>query len=314
MDPDAYVGQTLAFKVIETGEKIVLSRRSLQEAEVEAAAEKLWLTLAEGQQHRGVVRNATTFGFFVDIGGVDGLVPKREIAWGGVDDPRTAVRIGQTVEVRVIAVDPIHRKLTFSCRDLADDPWQRVGTDFVEGGVYEGSVVRVEPYGVFVELDTALQGLMHVSRIASGAPQPGERVTVRIASIDHERRRLALSSPAGVEAPTSSPTSAPPPERVNGTVLEVLANGVVVQLDGDRTGWLDARDVDLDPGTVLAQKFRRGKQIKVRITGERAGKISLSTKDDDAGADRAWRTAAAKQTKSDKGFGTFADLLKGLQK
>ncbi len=311
MDPDSYVGQTLAFKVIETGEKIVVSRRAIQEEEVEVQAQRIWAEIEPGKQYRGVVRNTATFGFFVDIGGVDGLVPKREIAWGGVEDPRTAVRVGQAVEVRVLDVDREQRKLTFSCRNLEDDPWQRIGTDFVEGGVYEGSVVRTEPYGVFVELDTALSGLVHVSKLGAEPPQPGARLSVRILGVDHDRRRLDLGLASGDEGPT--PTAAPQVEMVVGVVTEVLANGVVVKLDDGRVGWLDARDVDLDAGTVLSQRFRRGKRVEARFMGEKGGRVRLSTQKDDAGEDRAWRQAARQQSKSDKGFGTMADLLKGLK-
>lgn len=309
LDPDAYIGQTLPFRVIETGDKIVVSRRALQDEEAEEAAGKLWATLAEGQQHRGIVRNVQAFGFFVDIGGVDGLVPKREIAWGGVSDPRTAVQRGQSVEVRVLEVDHANKKLTLSCRDLADDPWNRVGADFVEGGLYEGSVVRTEAFGAFVELDTGLQGLMHVSKLAAGMPQPGERVRVRVLNVDHDRRRLALA-PASADAEPGVAAAAAGP--VKGTVAEVLHNGVVVQLDDGRTGWLSAREVDLDPGTVLAQRFRRGKAVEARITGERGGRVDLSMRSDDGGAQNAWRAEAAKQKKADKGFGTFGDLLAGL--
>jgi len=308
LDPDAYVGQSLPFRVIETGDKVVVSRRALQEEEAEAAGLALWGTLAEGQQHRGIVRNVQSFGFFVDIGGVDGLVPKREIAWGGVSDPRTAVQRGQSVEVRVIEVDHANKKLTLSCRDLADDPWNRVGTAFEEGGLYEGSVVRSEAYGVFVELDTGLQGLVHVSKLPSGMPQPGERLRVRLLSVDHDRRRLDL-------APVSDDATATIAEstEVSGVVSEVLHNGVVVQLDDGRTGWLSSREVDLDPGTVLAQRFRKGRKVTARLMGDRGGRVSLSLKEDEAGAQSQWRSAAAAQRKNDKGFGTFGDLLSGLK-
>jgi len=306
LDPDAYVGQVLSFRVIETGDKVVVSRRALQEEEAQVAAEKLWATVEEGQQHRGIVRNVQPFGFFVDIGGVDGLVPKREISWGGVSDPRSAVQRGQSVEVRVLEVDREERKLTLSCRDLADDPWNKVGTHFVEGGVYEGSVVRTEAYGAFVELDTGLQGLVHVSKLPSQLPQPGERLSVRLLGIDRERRRLDLG-PVADGAAAASPSA-----ELSGVVTDVLGNGVVVQLDDGRTGWLSAREVELDPGTVLAQRFRKGKKVTARVVSERGGRVDLSMKEDDAGARHQWQAARAKQAADDKGFGTLGDLLSGL--
>ena len=310
MDPDSYIGQTLAFQVIETGDKVVVSRRALQEEEVAEQAEKLWATIAEGQEFRGTVRNTAAFGFFVDIGGIDGLVPKREIAWGGVDDPRTAVRVGQAVDVRVIDVDHTTKKLTFSCRNLADDPWQKIGSEYQEGGVYAGNVVRAEPYGVFVEIETGLSGLVHVSKMPQGLPDVGAPLEVRLLGVDYERRRLDLGPANGG---VSTAVAAAPAEMLKGVVTEVLSNGVVVKLDDGRVGWLDQREVDLDAGTVLAQKFRRGKHVEARFLGERGGKVNLSTKTDDAGEDRAWRQAARAQSKKDSGFGTMGDLLKGLK-
>jgi len=307
LDPDAYLNQVLTFRVIETGDKIVVSRRALQDEEAEKAAEKLWATIAEGQQHRGVVRNVQNFGFFVDIGGVDGLVPKREISWAGVSDPRTAVQRGQSVEVRVLEVDHAKKRLTLSCRDLADDPWNQVGGTFVEGGVYEGSVVRSEAYGVFVELDAGLQGLVHVSKLPNQMPQPGERLQVRLLGIDHERRRLDLGPVADCASSEASSSEA------SGVVSEVLNNGVVVQLDDGRTGWLAAREVDLDPGTVLAQRFRKGKKVTARVVSDRGGRVNLSMKADEAVTQHQWRSEAAKQKANDKGFGTFGDLLSGLK-
>ncbi len=311
MDPDALVGQTLTFKVIETGDKIVLSRRALQEEEVADQAKKIWLEIEPGMEYRGVVRNTAAFGFFVDIGGVDGLVPRREIAWGSVEDPRTAVRVGQSVDVRVLDVDREARKLTFSCRNLDDDPWQKIGTEFMEGEVYSGIVVRLETFGAFVELDAGLSGLLHVSKLGGDTPQPGDQLSVRILGVDTERRRLDLG--LSTSEYTGSATAEAVSEAVVGVVTDVLHNGVVVKLDDGRVGWLDARDAVLEPGTVLAQRYRRGKRIEARSTGERGGRVSLSTKADDASEDRSWRQAARKQKKSDKGFGTMGDLLKGLK-
>ena len=110
VDLDAYVGQTLSFRVIETGDKIVVDRRVLQEEEAAEKAAAMWETLAVGQQHRGIVRSVQPFGMFVDLGGVEGLVPKREISWGVVDDPRTVVRPGAAVEVAILEMDPDRRR------------------------------------------------------------------------------------------------------------------------------------------------------------------------------------------------------------
>lgn len=203
VDPDSFVGQVLQFEVVETGDRVVLSRRALQEREAEEKARALWPTLQEGQAHRGMVTSVQPFGFFVDIGGVDGLVPRSEIGWGRVDDPRQAVKVGQAVEVVVLAVDTTARKLTLSAKALEDDPWSLVGTEFVGGGVYPGKVVNVTEFGVFVELAPGLEGLVHVSRLGAARPGRGDALDVRLLEVDHERRRLSLG-PASEDDPEAA--------------------------------------------------------------------------------------------------------------
>jgi small subunit ribosomal protein S1 len=312
VDLDAYVGQTLQFRVVETGEKTIVNRRILQEEEAETKAAAMWTTLVVGQQHRGIVRSVQAFGIFVDIGGVDGLVPRREISWKGVDDPRTSIRIGQAVEVVILEIDHEHRKLTLSAKALEDDPWSQVGVVFQEGQVYRGTAVRAEPFGVFVELAPGLTGLVHSSKLAAGIPEIGAAVDVRLMAIDEERRRLELAPvKAGDEA------AAPAAEvRVRGTVADVQRTGVVVQLDDGRTGWLAENEVDMPAGTVLAQRFRRGKAIDARIIRDDPRRPQLSTRAATDEEQRSWRAhqagGDAKRDKPGGGFGTFGDLLGGL--
>jgi small subunit ribosomal protein S1 len=314
VDLDAYVGQTLQFRVVETGDKTVVNRRVLQEEEAERKADSVWGTLAEGQQHRGVVRSVQPFGFFVDIGGVDGLVPKREISWKMVDDPRTAVRVGQAVEVVILQIDHGNRKLTLSAKALEDDPWSAVDVAFHEGGIYRGTVVRGETFGVFVELAPGLDGLVHVSKLVGGVPQTGSAIDVRLLSIDRERHRLELAPVAAGEVSTAAPAGE---QRVRGTVSEVLRNGVVVQLDDGRTGWIPENEVDLPSGTVLAQRFRRGKPIEARIARDDPKRPTLSMREALDEEERSWKVHQAQTRPSAKGsggsFGTLGDLLGGLK-
>jgi len=302
-DPEAFVGVTLNFKVLETGDKVVVSRRALEEAEAEIAAEKLWVTLEPGQTFDGVVRNVQSFGIFVDIGGVDGLVPRRELGWGDVDP--TVYATGQRIQVEVLQADRESRKLTFSARDRGDDPWSKVGSVFMAGQTYEGVVASRQAFGAFLELAPGLQGLVHISRLPGGLPEVGATLSVRILEVDHDRRRLSLTP---VVAGTSSADAG---EEVTGKVTEVLNNGVVIHLDDGRTGWLAAREVKLPGGTVLAQRFRVGKSVTARLVGEEGQRVTLSQKEDQDEADRSWRAHAAK--KSGASFGTLGDLLGGLK-
>jgi len=302
-DLEVFVGTTLKFKVLETGDKVVVSRRALEEAEAEEAAEKLWVTLESGQRFDGIVRNVQGFGLFVDIGGVDGLVPRRELGWGNVDPSVYAP--GQTIQVEVLEVNRDARKMTLSARDSGADPWMQVGSLYVAGGLYEGVVASCQPFGAFLELAPGLQGLVHVSRLPGGLPKVGATLHVKILEVDHDRRRLSLTPV--VEGAVSADAG----QDVTGKVSEVLNNGVVIHLDDGRTGWLPAREVDLPGGTVLAQRFRAGKSVTARLVSEDGQRVTLSQRANTAESEQSWRAHAAK--KSGGSFGTLGDLLSGLK-
>ncbi len=311
VDPDTYVGQTLSFRVLETGDKIVVSRRAIQEEEAKAKAEILWQKIAPGDEFRGIVRNVLPFGAFVDIGGLEGLVPRREMSWGSGDASGT-LRPGQAVEVRVLEADLENRKLTLSARSADDDPWNAVGSEFHAGGIYKGKVVKLETFGAFVELAPGLQGLAHASRLRDVNIAAGDQIDFRLISVDHERKRLELAPAVTGEVAEDRPAE-PAAQVVNGTVMEVLANGVAVRLADGRTGWLGAREVDLPAGTVLTQRFRKGKAITARVLSTSGERVDLTTRMEDE--DKNWRSQMRAQGPASKtgALGTFADLLQGFK-
>ncbi len=309
--PEAFVGQTLQFKVIEIDEqnsKIVLSRRALEEERAEEFAKTFWQDVKVGQQLEGIVRNVQAFGVFVDVGGVDGLIPRSELGWGD-DSPADLYGAGEQVTVRVIDVNPTEKKLTLSLKNPDQAPWKKVGSEFVEGGVYDGTVARVTSFGAFVRLADGLDGLVHVSKLARGLPKQGDAMQVRVLSIDHERQRMSLAPYIEGETPEASG----PEVVLQGTVAEVLRNGVVVQLDDGRTGWLPAGEVDLPAGTVISQRFRRGKGLQARVKDDsRGNRVTLTMKSQ---ADEDWRRhvqPANKKGKKSGSFGTLGDLFSGL--
>jgi small subunit ribosomal protein S1 len=316
-DPDSLIGQTLAFRVIETGDKTVLDRRVMQEEEVAEQAVEIWASIQPGDTHAGVVRNVRDFGAFVDIGGVDGLVPRSEIGWSRGADPREVLQVGQRVEVTVLEVDGARKRLTLSCKTAENDPWQAVGLSIAEGGTYEGSVARVEDFGAFVELSAGVTGLLHVSRASGALPAPGETVSVRVTGIDHERRRLELSS---TDVTSTGPAAEPPPAaRVSGSVVQVLRNGVAITLEDGRSAWLPAAQVELPAGTMLAQRFRRGRRVEARVLKMDRERVVLTMRDDADGGTQSWRQHLSQRSGSrgqgsGAGFGTLGDLLKGLKK
>lgn len=197
------VGKDLALKVIEVDQKknrLILSEKAAtqelrRQRKARAAAE-----LSVGDVLEGTVTHVTGFGLFVDVGIADGLVHRSEITWDKGVNPTTVHQVGDPVRVVVTAIDPEKERISLSIKQLADDPWTRVGTDFAEGGTYNAEITRLMAFGAFARLGDGLEGLVHVSELAShrvaepgDAVQVGDHVRVKIVGIDQERRRLSLS-------------------------------------------------------------------------------------------------------------------------
>jgi small subunit ribosomal protein S1 len=208
-----YLNQKLRCLVTEVSvrdKNLVVSRRDLLEKERAEQREKTWATLEEGQTRTGVVRNIKPFGAFVDIGGVDGLVPVGEMSWGRVADPSQVVKLGQEVEVQVLRVDKDAQKVTLGMKQLQSSPWDTIWTRYHVGSTVPGTVTKIMEFGAFVELEPGIEGLIHISEMGpkkvyriKDFVEPGKQVDVRILSIDDEARRIALS--LRPPAPTAKP-------------------------------------------------------------------------------------------------------------
>lgn len=228
-DLDAWIGRTLPFHVKEIrGRDIVLSHRSVAEAAAREGAAALWAGLKPGQLVRGVVTGVRPFGVFVDLGGVSGLVHKSELSWDAEAPPPAE---GEEVEARVLEVDAEAGKLSLSLRDPGLDPWSRVGTELVEGGIHPGKVARLAEFGAFIELVPGVQGLAHISTLArhriqhpSEVLQLGQAVTVRILSIDRARSRIELAPAQEGEATPSPRGPASPPRDARSQSLGTLGD------------------------------------------------------------------------------------------
>ena len=219
-DLESLVGQPLRCQVTEVNRSernILLSRRVLLEAEREVARENLWANLAEGQVYTGTVRTVKEFGAFVDLGGVDGLVPVREMSWTRVEDPNEVVRAGQQVQVKVLRIDRETRKVTLGLKQLKESPWDTVEQRYPLGTTVHGKVTKLMDFGAFVELEPGIEGLAHISELSRthvrrvrDVVQPGQELLVRVLKIDKEQRRIALSHKATIEEPVEAPDPEPP--------------------------------------------------------------------------------------------------------
>jgi small subunit ribosomal protein S1 len=215
--PEQFVNQKLLCMVAEVNPEernLVVSRRALLEQERQEKQEQLWAEVKEGQIRKGVVRSVKPFGVFVDIGGLDGLVPAGEMSWQRVEDPSTLVQLGQAVEVAVLRIDREARKLTLSLRQLMSSPWDQVAANYPPRSLAKGKVTRTEQFGAFVELEPGIEGLIHVSELSpnrvfnvNNVVKPGQDVEVMVLNFDSERKRISLSLKQAQQA------KAPPPPK-----------------------------------------------------------------------------------------------------
>lgn len=310
-DPDSVVGQTLPFRVLETSGKIVVSRRALEEADAAADRERFWQTAHVGDEVIATITNVQPWAAFVDVGGVDARLPKREVGWEEIDDLTTRLVRGQRITVRIVDIDALQNKVTVSARDPSLDPWKAIDDTLRVGDVRTGRVISQTDYGVFIEVSPGVHGLLHARRLVGDAPAPGTTASVRLTRIDAAARRIELASPDWEPSANPEPTESDDRAGV-GTVLQgmvehVEPGGVRLRLPDGRTGWLPGREVELAPGQQLAHRFRAGFPAEVRIKADAGGRLTFSQLPDEGEDRRAWQQQANQQQQAS--LGTMADLF-----
>ncbi len=214
-DPAAeYLGKQLEFLITRfeaDGRNIVVSARALQEEERRLKREELQQTLAEGQTVDGVVSSIRSFGLFVDIGGVDGLVPISEIGWSRIDDLADIYQVGQPVKTVIKGLDWENDRISLSIKETLPDPWQQAAAEFGVGSRHTGTVCRLVPFGAFVSLAPGIDGLLHISKLGQGRKvnhprevvEEGQRIDVVIETVDPDARKISLA-PADYVSPAAA--------------------------------------------------------------------------------------------------------------
>ncbi|MFH1811316.1 MAG: S1 RNA-binding domain-containing protein [Pseudomonadota bacterium] len=213
-DPAVHLGHSYNFLVTQLKGKrdVLVSRRKFLEREAEVQSRELWQNLEVGQVFDGTIASVQKYGAFVDIGGTQGLLHVSEIGHERVADPGSVLATGQPVRVAVKSIDKENRKISLSMKALLDDPWVDILASLAPEQEREGTVVRLAPFGAFVELTPGVEGLVHISELGQGrrianpreAVQEGQRLTVRVLEVDTERRRIALGLPGG-DTPAKGP-------------------------------------------------------------------------------------------------------------
>jgi len=284
-ESDAYLGQTFSFKVLEyenDGRNIVLSRRALLQEERQAQIDRFKETLSVGMEMKGVVRSVQNFGAFVDLGGVDGLIPSSEIGWDRTERPEDVVSVGQEVTVKVIGLDWAKNRLTLSLKALQDDPWESKADKYSVDERVKGVIVRLAPFGAFVNLEPGIDGLIHISHLGAGRhihhPKEvvavGQMVEPIVLSVDKENRKISLSLEDGKENAALPDVG----EIVEGAVDRVMPYGIFLKLDSGISGLIPNSEMGTPKGTNHSRTFPVGTRLQVLVIGvdKESRKISLS--------------------------------------
>lgn len=328
-DANALVGQSLRFLVTDVrdgGKSVVVSRRALLQREAAETISKVMDAIVPGAVLRGTVSSVRDFGAFVDLGGIEGLVPRSEVAYDRSVAVADALKAGDVVEVQVREVkdgDPTKRgaptkKITLSLKALAADPW--AGLDIAAGRVMAGTVVRSTEFGRFVRLAPGVEGLLHVSELGRDfKAEEGEEVRVVVKKLDREAKKIGLvAAPEGAEVGATIANVASELRVggvVSGTVERIETYGIFVQVDGtkDRAGRGLVPNVELGVprGTDLRKTFPEGTRVTAKILETGEGRLRLSIRGARDAEERADYEAARSKQGAPRSLGTFADLLKG---
>jgi small subunit ribosomal protein S1 len=214
--PETLIGQSRSFKVVQFGEQgrnVVVSHRAILEEERARLRESLRESLQEGMVVKGTVTSLRDFGAFIDIGGLEGLLPISEVSYGRVDNIEEVLHVGQELQVAVKKLDWDADRFSFSLRDTQADPWSKVGSLYTEGSTHTGTVARLANFGAFVTLEEGIDGLIHISKLGAGRRinhprkvlEVGQQLLVTIEQVDREQRRISLA-PAASGSESAAPT------------------------------------------------------------------------------------------------------------
>jgi small subunit ribosomal protein S1 len=292
-DTTPYESKQMEFKVIKLDRKrnnVVVSRRAVLEETAGAEREALLATLQEGAVVKGIVKNITDYGAFVDLGGIDGLLHITDLAWRRVKHPSEVVNVGDEVTAKVLKFDTEKNRVSLGLKQLGEDPWVGIARRYPQGTRLFGKVTNLTDYGAFVEVEAGIEGLVHVSEMdwtnknvhPSKVVQVGDEVEVMILEIDEERRRISLGMKQCMPNPWEDfAREYKKGDRVKGTIKSITDFGVFVGLLGGIDGLVHLSDLSWsEPGEEAVRKFKKGDELEavvLSIDVERE-RISLGVK------------------------------------
>lgn len=292
-DTTPYEGKTFEFKVIKLDRKrnnVVVSRRAVVEANMGEERAKLLETLKEGAIVKGIVKNITDYGAFVDLGGIDGLLHITDLAWRRVRHPSEVVQVGQELEAKVLKFDQDKNRVSLGLKQLGEDPWVGISRRYPQGTRLFGKVTNITDYGAFVEVEAGIEGLVHVSEMdwtnKNVDPRKvvtlGDEVEVMVLDIDEERRRISLGMKQCKPNPWEDfAQSHKKGDKVSGQIKSITDFGVFIGLPGGIDGLVHLSDLSWnEPGEEAVRKYKKGDELEavvLAIDTERE-RISLGIK------------------------------------
>ncbi|AMG31474.1 30S ribosomal protein S1 [Grimontia hollisae] len=286
-------GKELEFKVIKLDQKrnnVVVSRRAVIESENSVERDELLASLQEGMEVKGIVKNLTDYGAFVDLGGVDGLLHITDMAWKRVKHPSEIVNVGDEINVKVLKFDRDRTRVSLGLKQLGEDPWVAIANRYPEGHKLTGRVTNLTDYGCFVEIEEGVEGLVHVSEMdwtnknihPSKVVNVGDEVEVMVLDIDEERRRISL----GLKQCKANPWQLfaemqNKGDRVTGKIKSITDFGIFIGLEGGIDGLVHLSDISWNvAGEEAVRDFKKGDEISavvLQVDAERE-RISLGIK------------------------------------
>ena len=277
-DPGYLEGKDLEFKIIKLDRRrnnLVVSRRAVVEHEYAAERDDLIERLAEGEVIKGVVKNLTDYGAFLDLGGIDGLLHITDMAWKRVRHPSEVVEVGDELEVRVLRFDRERMRVSLGLKQLGEDPWDNIDRRYPPTSRLFGKVTNITDYGCFVEIEDGVEGLVHVSEMdwfnknvnPAKVVHIGQEVEVMVLDVDEERRRISLGmkqvAPNPWEAFAATHNKG---DKVSGGIKSITDFGIFIGLDGGIDGLVHLSDISwMTPGEEAIRNFRKGEEIEAVV-------------------------------------------------
>jgi small subunit ribosomal protein S1 len=292
-DFDQFVGQSITANIIKINKKrgnVIISRRKFLTDQRSESRKKILDTLSIGQIIQGTVKNITNYGVFIDIGGVDGLLHITDMTWGRISHPSELVKIGDAITIKVLSFDKDNEKISLGLKQLTDNPWMRLGEDIKIGSVVKGTISSITDYGLFVEVQKGIEGLVHISEISWTDRisdlhknfKVGQQIDVMVVSLDKENRRMSLSVKQLQKNPWESMSEQfKVGQKIKGTISNITDFGIFVQIMPGIDGLVHISDLSWTEHIEHpSDMYSKGQEVEAVVLNidEQSKKVSLGIK------------------------------------